>query len=64
MALKCRVPQVLIQEAAAVTSSPCGSHGLRSSVEGGCGAGVSAFAEKCVPFFFFNKWTDELACVG
>ena len=25
---------------------------------------MSAFAEKCVFFFFFNKWTDELACVG
>ena len=63
MGLKCRVPQFLIQEAAAQlqalqVAATASDPVQRVDVVQACQHLQRNF------FFFFNKWTDELACVG
>lgn len=50
-----------------VTRSPHGSRGLTTGVVGGLGGCVTGrqHLQRNVLFFFFlNKWTDELPCMG
>lgn len=67
MGLKCRVPQFLIQEAAAQLQALQVAATASDPVQRVDVVQACQHLQRNVFFFcfcFFNKWTDELACVG